>query len=834
MSVIGSLAVKHLKRSWKQALQVILVYLLCTCFFIAEGMTVYSYIQSAGKEKIDTFGEQSGFLSGCTAENVHALKQLDSVQKVGVIQSVAIHTIPDAVYGNQIIAGTADETARSLCHIRTASGRLPEKADEIALERSALARLREEIEVGDRLELTFQTADGRRDKKNFTVVGILEDFSSLQIPEDSTLTLPNVLISEAYRDALQAGEEPAVCPVLVTDEKAAGQVLERFVKEGLGTAYALNPLLTGQGELPFEINTMGFVLLAVTGFFCLLMLYCLSVIMRKNRRQRIALLKVAGFTRGEVLLYYVMQGLLQLVPGFVIGCSLGILMSHMLVRYLGGFVHFFWNPVLFSACAALILLTAFFFILLGAGRDAKASPAELLSGGWDQKTPARTTSFFTKNPYLLWAGKDILLNSGEAVSTSIAMLFAVLILIVGGFVSSGVQNVADHQLPADIDIRVYDGGTFGPLGIPNDIAFGMTRQDAQALETCPQVEKAIALSRVHLNELKRADSLTAQEREEQALSGRGNDAYQKEKLKWGYDPDQELIESLLSGADAGLIRELEPYVTKGALHMEALSNAREVLVCETGEYPASRDVGDQITYTQIINDPATGKQEKRTFTVTVGAIVTLSDYDQPRTIEELALGGRTLWANSSFEKVGLTVRTNQVLLNFKNAEQTDEVEKQINNLQYNYKGQVTVQEYLQKAQRERAIAQMISMITFLLTLVLSIFAVVSLMVALNLKFQTRKGAFGTLRAIGMTKNEIYLVTLLQSVMQIGIAVLLGLIFSLGICFLLTTQMSELTLALFPWGRIVWIPVLLILVAALSCIGPVRHLYHDTASDCLRT
>lgn len=250
MSVIGSLAVKHLKRSWKQALQVILVYLLCTCFFIAEGMTVYSYIQSAGKEKIDTFGEQSGFLSGCTAENVHALKQLDSVQKVGVIRSVAIHTIPDAVYGNQIIAGTADETARSLCHIRTASGRLPEKADEIALERSALARLREEIEVGDRLELTFQTADGRRDKKNFTVVGILEDFSSLQIPEDSTLTLPNVLISEAYRDALQAGEEPAVCPVLITDEKAAGQVLERFVKEGVGTAYALNPLLTGQGGAP--------------------------------------------------------------------------------------------------------------------------------------------------------------------------------------------------------------------------------------------------------------------------------------------------------------------------------------------------------------------------------------------------------------------------------------------------------------------------------------------------------------------------------------------------------------------------------------------------------
>ena len=83
MSVIGSLAVKHLKRSWNQALQVILVYLLCTCFFIAEGMTVYSYIQSAGEEKIDTFGEQSGFLSGCTAENVQALKQLDSVKKVG-------------------------------------------------------------------------------------------------------------------------------------------------------------------------------------------------------------------------------------------------------------------------------------------------------------------------------------------------------------------------------------------------------------------------------------------------------------------------------------------------------------------------------------------------------------------------------------------------------------------------------------------------------------------------------------------------------------------------------------------------------------------------------
>lgn len=833
MSAIGTLAVKHLKRGWKQTAQVVLVYLLCACFFIAEGLTVYSYIQSAEAEKIDAFGEQSGFLSGCTDENIQTLRQSGSVQKAGVIRSVAVHTIPDAVYGNQIIAGTADETARGLCHIRTADGRLPEKIDEIALEKAAIARLREEIAVGGRLELTFQTADGRRDKRNFTVVGILEDFSSLQAPEDAAISLPNALVSEAYRDALQAGGEPAVCPVLLTDATAE-QALEGFVKEGVGRAYAVNPLLTGQGRLPFEADTMGLVLLAVTGFFCLLMLYCLSVIMRKNRRQRIALLKAAGFTRGEVLRYYIMQGLIQLVPGLLIGCALGVLMARILVRYLGGFVRFYWNPILMLVCAALILLAAFCFILLGAVRDAKTPPAELLAGGWDQKASERKTSFSTNRPYLLWAGKDILLNSGEAVSTSIAMLFAVLIVVVGGFVSNGVKNVADHQLPADIDIRVYDGGTFGPLGIPNDIAFGMTRQDAQALETCPQVEKAIALSRVHLNELKRADSLTAQEREEQALSGRGNDAYQKEKLKWGYDPDQELIESLLSGADAGLIRELEPYVTKGALHMEALSNAREVLVCETGEYPASRDVGDQITYTQIINDPATGKQEKRTFTVTVGAIVTLSDYDQPRTIEELALGGRTLWANSSFEKVGLTVRANQMLLNFKNAGQTDEVEKQVKNLQYNYGGRVAVQEYLQKAQREREIARTISAVTFLLTLVLSVFAVVSLMVALNLKFQTRRGVFGTLRAIGMTQNEIYLVTLLQSVMQIGIAVLLGLIFSLGICFLLTTQMSELTLQSFPWGRIVWIPALLILVAALSCIGPVRHLYHDTASDCLRT
>ena len=834
MSAIGTLAVKHLKRGWKQTLQVILVYLLCTCFFIAEGMTVSNYLQSTEIEKMDTFGAQSGFLSGCTAETIKTLRQSASVQKAGVIRSVAVHTIPDAVYGNQIIAGTADETARSLCHIRTADGRLPEKIDEIALEPSAIARLREEITVGDRLELTFQTADGQKDQRAFTVVGILADFSSLQVPGEATVTLPNALVSEAYRDALQAGGEPAVCPVLLTDATAAEQLLAQFVTDGVGTAYAVNPLLTGQGQLPFEMDTMGIALLAVTGFFCLLMLYCLSVIMRKNRRQRIALLKAVGFTRGEVLLYYITQGLIQLVPGLLTGGALGVLMARILAQYLGGFVRFFWNPILIFGCAVVIFLAAFCFIVFGTFRDAKISPVELLAGGENQKASERKTSFSTNRPYLLWAGKDILLNSGEAVSTSIAMLFAVLIVVVGGFVSNGVTNVADHQLPADMDIRVYDGGMFGPLGIPNDPAFGMTQQDARLLETCPQVEKAIALSRIHLNELKPNAALTDEERDEQMLAGRGNDAYRQEKQKWGYGQDQELIESLLTGADAGLIRELEPYVTKGALHMEALSNAREVIVCETGEFPASRDVGDQITYTQIINDPHTGKQEKLTFTVTVGAVVTLSDNERPRTIEELALGGRTLWANSSFEKVGLTVRTNQVLLNLKNAEQTDEVEKQVKNLQYNYGGKVSLQEYLQKAQREREIAQMISTITFLLTLVLSVFAVVSLMVALNLKFQTRKGVFGTLRAIGMTQKDIYLVTLLQSVMQIGIAVLLGLIFSLGICFLLTTQMSELTLEFFPWIRIACVPLLLLLVAALSCFGPVKRLYHETASDCLRT
>ena len=94
----------------------------------------------------------------------------------GFFSGIGHVTVNACVEGTTVHAGYYDETAAKLMGRKLKEGRLPEKAGEIAAEKSALARLNlDKAAVGDTLKLTMHPVNGTGEEKSFILVGILNE-----------------------------------------------------------------------------------------------------------------------------------------------------------------------------------------------------------------------------------------------------------------------------------------------------------------------------------------------------------------------------------------------------------------------------------------------------------------------------------------------------------------------------------------------------------------------------------------------------------------------------------------------------------------------------------
>ena len=98
------------------------------------------------------------------------------IRDTGYFREIGHVTVNATVADMSVCAGYYDETAEKLMNRRMEEGRMPEKAGEMAAERSALDFLNlEEVQVGDVLTLNMRPINGIAVEKTYTLVGILNE-----------------------------------------------------------------------------------------------------------------------------------------------------------------------------------------------------------------------------------------------------------------------------------------------------------------------------------------------------------------------------------------------------------------------------------------------------------------------------------------------------------------------------------------------------------------------------------------------------------------------------------------------------------------------------------
>ena len=192
-------------RANKKTYASLAIGILLAVFLAATAtLCVYGVIAAMGWEVVQKIG-----YTDCVLYDEPDVTD-ESLRENGLFDRIGKMFVTASVKDSGVWLGYLDETGTDILCRSCIEGRMPEAPGEIAVEQSALERLRLETGVGDTVTWTLTPVDGVEEERTFTIVGILReqsanlDISDIYWSSDGLLCWPSVLVS-AEESGFRAG-----------------------------------------------------------------------------------------------------------------------------------------------------------------------------------------------------------------------------------------------------------------------------------------------------------------------------------------------------------------------------------------------------------------------------------------------------------------------------------------------------------------------------------------------------------------------------------------------------------------------------------------------------
>ena len=374
-------------------------------------------------------------------------------------------------------AARYDEAAVSLLHARLAEGRWPEKAGEIAVEPSALWRMRLKANVGDTLTFTIVGWDGESlmaatEQRAFTVTGLLVNQNADRVITDSPLLGARAQAWVSAEEPLMTGSRPVVNTfvqaegwrsrwilLLDTAKPAQSQMSRGWYEQGLfNSERTFTRLNTDILDFLF-MNTGAF--LGIAALFLALVTAAMAGVAAAvasnadKRRAQAGMLRAIGATQTQlarILRHETLGVCLLTLPIGVGGALLALWLAHRLMPQSVPF----WVPwpliAAVTACSALFLAAA-------TGRPvrkaANVSPMQALRDVemLRRQREAKVKSRKRFRPASLLAARNLSFHRGRAVVIIVLIVAGTFLVSVAGFVGGQMVYAYASKLPEDYYIQ---------------------------------------------------------------------------------------------------------------------------------------------------------------------------------------------------------------------------------------------------------------------------------------------------------------------------------------------------------------------------------------------
>ena len=293
--------------------------------------------------------------------------------EMGYFDAIGHVYVTAGIRDTDIYLGRYDETGSALLSRQTLEGRLPEKAGEIAMERSAMLAIREEgqWQLGEEVTLKLIPVDGVEEERTFTLVGFLAEQSGLLTNLNSfsrafVTGFPAILVSSQEPDFLSGRvvlHRLMTLTVPITEElfktfynriedHALGRFLAKTIEGKLIDSY--------YSEYVLGLNSDAFMIAIMAGLLILSLLLscCVGIAgsmegILSKRSEEIGILRALGATRRQIRRMFGRESWLLALTAAPVSIALSCLFVWALALWMPESMVFRFAPALLVPVALL-------------------------------------------------------------------------------------------------------------------------------------------------------------------------------------------------------------------------------------------------------------------------------------------------------------------------------------------------------------------------------------------------------------------------------------------------------------------------------------------------
>lgn len=600
-------SLRHRRTSYRLLLTgiIISIYFVCVLALAVQGT-----MAASDKRYRDQVGYQDAAILGSDIPP-HVLTDNGLASRVGVIHVLA-RTDTD------LLVGALDATAQTLLNRRCVAGRLPEQPGEIAVEQSALARMRLDIGVGDSITLTLQDASGVKSvETTFTLTGILTEQTQAQAqPETYIFYQPYAGFPELLVSPGQILIPPSVVGQTLLVSYAPG-INHTSFNEGL-TRHGYDEWFIPYGNdlLRDEAAQAQMTLFLEMGL-ALVLTGCVGIAnafqtQMAERRDQIAMMRAVGATKRQIRRIFVREALLIALIAAPAALFLSWLTVWLLLRAIPDALVIPKQPLAYAIALIASMLVVLASALIPAFAGARVSPMQSLrrisvqrrvhSKKLRSQRSFRVPQLVARRAAQLYPARQI----------GLMLLIALVMWLATGAASSfrGIrETMADQSTRPDYELQatgysVSSGYTFLKRNR------GLAQADIRQIEQLPHVKRVAWTQSTRVNLLLDAPTLYGQAFAQRQVAPGNVNLPAGERLPV---TDDELARSLPAFAaqkrvenpvlladgdvfavNAELIENLAPFLSEGAIDLDKINSGQQVLLTVPDLYVYATDDPDML------------------------------------------------------------------------------------------------------------------------------------------------------------------------------------------------------------------------------------------------
>ncbi len=472
-------------------LSVFLVTMLVLCI---QGVILAKIEQTHRK-----LGYEDAFLLDMPEITDDDLMQMEYCDEIGHVYVSA------SIQDTDIRLGYYNDAGAAMMNRQLLEGRMPEKAGEIAMERSAMLALREDgqWQLGDSVQLELLPLGGTPETRSFTLVGILAEQSSYLAEQNMSYqnfetTFPALLVSP--EEAGFASGRVALHRVMTLTEPVSLELFQAFHSRG---AFAHFYVISMMGEILIDYsshkdiwvshsNVFAVAIMASLLILSLLVSCCVGIAgsmegILCKRSEEIGILRALGATRRQIRRIFGRESWILALTAAPFSIGLSCLFVWGLAQWMPETLVFRLNPLLLLPITVLSAAAILISGSIPLRRASRQMPMSVIRDTGLLRKSRRVKSRRQFHVPALISGRLIRLFPSRLLG---AILLSSLMCLCAAFLSIVFYNGVWLFNPDSAAYVIAMQGNNAPLGLISLLSGQpLSNQSLRQLESLPNVRK---------------------------------------------------------------------------------------------------------------------------------------------------------------------------------------------------------------------------------------------------------------------------------------------------------------------------------------------------------